>query len=120
MASVWYEVGIHTSGLAALRRWTSDWSDVDRSLYWRSSATSTPDFLASSFSIFPLSAPKRVLSYVSPTVLIFTFLFFSKSRKKSNIAWLKCSSWGDVRKNHLRPRRVNPGDDDSAFMNGMP
>ena len=46
--------------------------------------------------------------------------FFWKSAKKSNIAWLKCSSCGDVRKNHLKPRRVSPGEADSAERCGTP
>jgi len=39
---------------------------------------------------------------------------------KSNIATLKCPSWGEVRKNHLKPRSVRPGEEDSAFRYGMP
>ena len=39
---------------------------------------------------------------------------------KSNIARLKCPSWGEVRKNHLKPRSVSVGDEDSAFKKGTP
>jgi len=54
------------------------------------------------------------------TDLIFTFRRFSRSRMKSNMAWLKWPSCGEVRKNHLSPRSVRAGDDDSAFRCGMP
>jgi hypothetical protein len=37
--------------------------------------------------------------------------FFWKSRKKSNMTWLKWPSWGEVRKNHLKPRSVSGGDE---------
>ena len=55
-----------------------------------------------------------------PTVLIFTLRRFSRSRMKSNIAWLKWPSCGEVRKNHLSPRSVSAGDDDSALRCGTP
>ena len=46
--------------------------------------------------------------------------FFWKSARKSNIACVKCSSWGEVRKNHLNPRRVSLGELDSELKCGMP
>ena len=66
------------------------------------------------------SAPKSVSSCMIPTVFTLIPRFFSKSRMKSNIAWLKWPSWGEVRKNHLKPRSVRVGEDDSPFMNGTP
>ena len=66
------------------------------------------------------SAPKSVSSCMMPSVLIFTPRRFSRSFMKSNIARLKCPSWGEVRKNHLKPRSVSVGDEDSAFKKGTP
>ena len=39
---------------------------------------------------------------------------------KSNIAWLKWPSCGEVRKKNLKPRSVSGGDDDSGFRKGTP
>ena len=68
----------------------------------------------------PLSLPNVVSSYVSPSVLSFTPRFAWNSRKKSNITCVKWPSCGEVRKNHLKPRVVSAGDDDSALRNGTP
>ncbi len=55
-----------------------------------------------------------------PTVLSLTPFFFSKSFRNSNMARVKWPSCGEVRKNHLKPRSVSVGDEDSPFMCGTP
>ena len=91
-----------------------------RARYCRSSTTSYPYFFASSRWTLALSDPNSVSSFMMPTVLSVTPRFLPKSRKKSNMVCVKCSSWGEVRKNHLKPRLVRPGEDDWPLTCGMP
>ena len=51
-----------------------------------------------------------------PTVLNLSDFFFSNSLMNSNMAREKWPSWGEVRKNHLKPRSVRVGEEDSPFM----
>ena len=66
------------------------------------------------------SVPNSVSSLEMATLSTLMPRFFWKSARKSNIACVKCSSWGELRKNHLNPRRVSPGELDSALKCGMP